>query len=149
MNWNNNVSIRLSQGCIIAFAVVLLFCDCFAFRIVRILPGIENTTEGSRTGLMVCIYLLSVPAWFLLVEMWRLLRNISRGDVFTTENVSLLRWISICCAAAVVFGLVGTFFYHPMVILAVAAAFMMLIVRIVRNVFRQAVEMRNELDLTI
>ena len=37
----------------------------------------------------------------------------------------------------------------PLFMLAAAAAFMALIVRIVKNVFQQAIAMKSELDLTV
>ena len=40
-------------------------------------------------------------------------------------------------------------YYLPFLLVAVTAAFMMLIVRVVKNVFQQAIEMKSELDLTI
>ena len=45
--------------------------------------------------------------------------------------------------------LAGAAFYLPMVLVAAAAAFMGLIVRIIKNVFQRAIGMKAELDLTI
>ena len=49
---------------------------------------------------------------------------------------------------------VGTYRVPPLVsllflVMAAAAAFMALIVRIVKNVFQQAIAMKSELDLTV
>ena len=60
-----------------------------------------------------------------------------------------MRIISDACVAASVISLVSSSYYLAFLVLALASAFMALIVRIVRGAFRQAIEMRNELDLTV
>ena len=57
--------------------------------------------------------------------------------------------MSLCCAAAALICVGGCFFYLPFLIAVAAAGFMALIVRIVRNVFQKALDMKNELDLMI
>ena len=73
--------------------------------------------------------------------------------MFVEENVKLLRAISWCCfgaaAATLVGGAAAVKLFLPLLVLAAAAAFMGLIVRIVKNVFQQAITMKSELDLTI
>ncbi len=69
--------------------------------------------------------------------------------MFDDENVRIMRIISDACVAASVISLVSSSYYLAFLVLALASAFMALIVRIVRGAFRQAIEMRNELDLTI
>jgi len=44
---------------------------------------------------------------------------------------------------------VSVFYYFPWVFVAVAAAFMGLIVRVVKNVVAQAVALQNEVDYTV
>ena len=71
-------------------------------------------------------------------------------DVFVPENVTALRRISWCCAGAAVLCLAAVFIcYRPFAVLAVAAGFMALLVRVLKNAFAQAVRMKNELDYTI
>ena len=65
------------------------------------------------------------------------------------QNIRLLRTVSLCCAAAALFCVAGCFFYLPFLLAVAAASFMALIVRIVENVFQKALDMKNELDLTI
>ena len=81
--------------------------------------------------------------------MWKLLQNLGRGKVFNEENVRLLTRVSWCCAAAAFICALGFVVYTPFLIPVAAAGFMALIVRIVRNVFQKALEMKNELDLMI
>lgn len=64
-------------------------------------------------------------------------------------NVTALRRISWCCAGAAVVCLAAAYIYLPFAFLGVAAAFMALIVRVLKNAFAQAVHMKDELDYTI
>ena len=51
--------------------------------------------------------------------------------------------------AACLLCLVSAWYYLPWLLVAVAAGFMALIVRIVKNCFAQAAAMKDELDFTI
>ena len=57
--------------------------------------------------------------------------------------------MSWCCVGAGLICLVSGVYYLPFAAIAIAAGFMALIVRIVKNVFRQAILMKDDLDLTI
>ena len=81
--------------------------------------------------------------------MEKLLKNLRDGRVFVEDNVSLLRRIARCCYAACLLCLALCPRIYLLGFVAVAAGFMGLVVRIVRNVFAQAIPMRDELDLTV
>ena len=83
------------------------------------------------------------------MALWLLLKNIKNGRVFIPDNVRYLRIVSWCCTAAAVLCLASAAYYLPFIFVAIAAAFMSLIVRIVKNVFHEAIGMKSELDLTI
>ena len=78
-----------------------------------------------------------------------ILRRIEAGAVFVPANVTALRRISWCCAGAAAVCLAAAYIYLPFAFLGVAAAFMALIVRVLKNAFAQAVHMKDELDYTI
>ncbi|NLB53899.1 MAG: DUF2975 domain-containing protein, partial [Syntrophomonadaceae bacterium] len=59
------------------------------------------------------------------------------------------RRISWSCFLGAVIALVSVFYYNSWLFVAVAAAFMGLIVRVLKNVFAQAVELKNESDYTV
>ena len=150
MNWTKNKSVRLSMVCIWIFAAVLLAADVTAVSIARWYSGIRFEGASSYTVMLAAtIYVISVPAWICLWNLRRLLMNIMSEKPFVEENVRYLRIVSWCCAAAAIVCLVSGCYYFTFFIVSAAAAFMMLIVRIVKNVFRQAVDMKSELDLTI
>ena len=162
MHWSSKNSIILSQVCVGVFAALLLALDIFAYPLavqfcqnVHYIGGhgwerLWTVTDWQLAAvLLTAVYVGSVFAWVALYKLFRLLRQIKHERVFVEENVKLLRAISWCCFGAAAATLVGGAAYLPLVVLAVAEAFMGLIVRIVKNVFQQAISMKSELDLTI
>ncbi len=149
MNWNKDKSIVLSRVCVAVFAACLLALDVGAYWVARwfVVTRFQNWQRGAL--LMVSIYAGSVFAWICLAQLWRLLGNIRRGELFTAGNVRCMRVVSWCCAAAAGICLVSAAYYLPFLFVAVAAGFMALIVRIVKNAFQQAIAMKDELDLTV
>lgn len=149
MKLTKDMSIRLSLICVCIFSLILLAADIFAYRWISWYVAWRAMRPESVARMMITLYVASVFGWFCLWALWKLLRNIKREIVFAPDNVRLLRMISWCCAFAAVIFLVSGAYYTPFIFVAVAAAFMMLIVRVVKNVFQQAIEMKSELDLTI
>lgn len=149
MNWTKDKSITLSFVCVAVFAALLLALDGFCYPLTRWFINLRAMHWQQGVGIMVTVYVCSVFAWFILIGLWRLLRHLKKGEVFVDENVRIMRTVSWCCAGAAITCLVSTIWYIPFVFVAIAAAFMALIVRIVKNVFQQAIAMKVELDLTI
>lgn len=151
MNWNRVKSVQLSKLAVVLFGILLVAMDVGAYWLVTWFLGQSDMLGGVHDGciLLICIYSCSIPAWITLVALWRLLRSIGRGEIFTVDNIHQLRLTSWCCSLAGLILLAGSFFYPPLLVLALAAGFMGLIVRIVKNVFVQALAMKDELDLTV
>ncbi len=116
-----------------------------------IVPGSAgNPLATSFPAVLVIGYLCGTTAIVMLLCMLRFLRRLERGEVFTEANVTELRRIGWCCGAGALLGLIlGVFIYILFLIVAGAAGFMMLIVRIVKNAFEQALRMKDELDYTV
>ena len=145
MSWTKDRSIMLSRVCVVVFAVLLLALDASA---VFMVPMVERRTQMflmlvtlDHGTWVVLVALCSVFAWPALWKLWRLLGNLMQEKVFVEDNVRLMRAVSWCCVCG--------FEYVPLFVLAAAAGFMALIVRIVKNVFQQAIAMKSELDLTV
>ena len=96
-------------------------------------------------------YACAALAIGMLVSLYKFLRRIEKGEVFVPENVAALRRISWCCTWAAALCLpVGAVLGLPFIFaIGVAAAFMALIVRVIKNAFAQAVKMKDELDYTV
>ena len=149
MNWNKNKSILLSQLCVIVFALLLLALDLSGIWWTRWFVTIRAMGSLKRVYLLISLCACSVPAWICLWNLWLLLRNIKANHVFVQQNADIMHTISLCCIAAAVICLGSSLYYLAFLVLALSSAFMALIVRIVRDAFRQAIRMQGELDLTI
>ena len=65
-------------------------------------------------------------------------------------SLYIITFISYGCLSAGLLLIIVTVVYHKLyLIFSLAALFMMLIVRVIKNAFEQAVKMKEELDLTI
>ena len=148
-DWLKSKSILFSQICVLLFALLLAVLDLGGYPIVRWFVALRGMDRQAVWGILAVLLLCSVFGWVLLWALWRLLGNLRQAQVFTEENIALLQRVSLCCAAAALFCVAGCFFYLPFLIAVAAASFMALIVRIVRNVFQKALDMKNELDLMI
>ncbi len=149
MNWNKDRSIVLSQCCIGLFAACLLALDIGCYWAVGWFTRLRGMPWQLGVCMMVTIYLCSVFGWLLLAHLWRLLRNLRAQRVFEAENVRLLRAVSWDCVGAGALCLLSCAYYLPFAALGVAAGFMALIVRIVKNIFAEAISMKSELDFTV
>lgn len=151
MDWNKDKSVMFSRVCIIVFAGLLAAADISAYWLVSWFLGVSHTLGGLKDGyiLMAIVYLCSIFAWILLMCLWRLLANIQKGMPFEPTSVKYLRMSSWCCAGVCAICLLSTFFYIPIILVSVASGFMALIVRIIKNVFAQAIAMKTELDYTV
>ena len=149
MNWSKNSSIELSRACVILFMILLAALDIGCYWAVGWFVRLRLMNRDSVFLMMATIYLCSVFGWVLLMRLWQLLQNIRAQLVFDMRNVHLLRQVSWCCVGAGAVCLVSCLYYLPFIAVAIAAGFMALIVRIVKNIFQQAIDMKSELDLTI
>lgn len=148
--WNGKKSISLSKFCVLVFAAMLIGTALSAPWLVRWLMDFSRADlVGKETFFLSTIYSGSIPAAVLLFCLYRLLHHIELEQVFITANVDYLRRISWSCFAGAVISFASISYYFPWIFVAVAAAFMGLIVRVVKNVIAQAVELKNESELTI
>ncbi len=149
----NTKSIWLSRVATAAFMVVLGSMDVAGIWLVDWFLSITRYSfalgQQVRFLFLASLYLCSIPAWVVLVRLNRLLGNIQAGQVFVKANVSAMRQISWGCAAAGMICLLSGIYYIPFLFLAAAAAFMALIVQVVKNCFAAATEMKDELDYTV
>ena len=151
--WNEQNSLSLSKLAVLLFGGAVAVCDVAGWWLVNWFlrtsryEGINDTAH--LVWGLITLYAASAAAYVLLYNLFRLLANIEAEQVFVPSNVRHLRAASWCCMAVAALCLAGAAFYLPMVLVAAAAAFMGLIVRIIKNVFQRAIGMKAELDLTI
>jgi hypothetical protein len=148
--WNDNKSLVLSKICVILFMVLFLACVILTPRLVNELIWLSAMAHSAGKMLfLITIYIGCVPAGTLLVCLYVLLHRISAGNVFVKENTACLRYISWCCYTGAAICLASALYYVPWLAVSIAAAFMGLIVRVVKNVIAKAVSLQDDADFTI
>lgn len=148
--WNGEKSIGLSKLCIILFMFVLIATVVFAPWLTRWFVNFSQAGLGGiQSYFLATIYVGSIPVGYLLYHLLLLLRRIEAGELFTDENVERLRRISWSCFLGAGLAFLSVFYYFPWFFVFVAAAFMGLIVRVVKNVVAQAVALKKDADYII
>ncbi len=146
MEWDRDKSLLLSRVCVWLFAGALAALCAGA---PWLWPWLVGRPEGAA-WYMAVTYITAVPAAVVLYGLHRLLQNLSAGKVFIAGNVRWLRVLSWCCIAAGLVYLAGALAGNLVLwVLAAAAAFVGLMLRVVKNVFAQAVALKEENDYTI
>lgn len=150
MKWNDDKSLLLTRVCVwLSAAALVLLCVSAPWLFSWFIQKRLILPPQSRDYFLVTTYTVAVPAVVTLYMMNRLLANIRKEEVFTEKNTRYLREMSWCCLAAGLIFLVSSFYYLPFFALCAAAVFMALILRVIKNVFAQAEEIKKENDYTI
>ena len=149
MKWNSDRSLKLSIWCTRLAMILVLICGALSSPIVSWYLGVSGKAPELHRPIMITLLICCIPAMGALVWLHKLLSNIGNEEVFIDENVTLLRRISWCCFLAAAIALVSSRFYLVFLLISVAAAFMGLILRVVKNVIQQAVIIKAENELTI
>ena len=150
MKWNDDKSLLLTRVCVwLSAAALVLLCVSAPWLFSWFIQKRLILPPQSRDYFLVSTYTVAVPAAVTLYMMNRLLANIRKEEVFTEKNTRYLRGMSWCCLAAGLIFLVSSFYYLPFFALCAAAVFMALILRVIKNVFAQAEEIKKENDYTI
>lgn len=146
--WSKDKSLFLSKALVKALFAVLIIAAFFV-------PGVTQWYDSISAKppiwveLSIVLYVSLIPALILMVSLDRLLANISKGEVFVGKNVKLLRIISWCCFAAGFVYLVFGFVRYTAFLIGFVIAFMGIILRVLKNVFAEAVSLQTESDYTI
>jgi len=147
--WTPAKSVRLSSICTkVAIVLVVVFAAAIPF-LVGSYMDYSGKDPGLAGPLSFTLYACALPGLASLFCLDRLLSNINRGDVFIDKNVALLRTISWCSFAVSAILLVSGAYYILFLMVAIAAAFLGLILRVVKNVIEQAIIIKKENDYTI
>ena len=149
MNWNKDKSLTLSRVCVAVFGLLLAELDLGGYWLAGWYARLRAMPQQTGLGILAAFYVCSVFGWLCLARLWKLLGNLKRGRVFISDNVGLLRAVSWDCVGVFLACAAACPVYLPLSFVSLAAGFMALIVRIVKNVFQQAIAMKDELDLTI
>ena len=147
--WNPSKSVKVSSICT---KIMILLVICFGITtpvLVKSYVGYTLRNPDIIPSLIITIYACIVPGLGALFCLDRLLFNIKTGEVFIGKNVNFLRIISWCCFAVSIILAVSGIYYLLFIMIAIAAAFFGLIIRVVKNVIEEAMIIKNENDFTI
>lgn len=127
-------------------AVVTVFC----IKMPEWLLLIVDVDSDVYIPTLAAIYFTAVLAYAAIVLLFVLLNFIRKGEVFTSLNVACLRAISWLCFGAALCYAVLSIRYHAIApIVALACAFIGTIIRVIKNAFEKAVEIKTENDFTV
>lgn len=147
--WNPGKSVTASSVCTKIVILLVIGSAVAAPYLVKSYVSYAAKNPEIIGPLLATIYACSVPGLGALFCLDRLLANIKKKEVFIEKNVKYLRVISWCSFAVSAILLVSGFYYLLFLLIAIAAAFFGLILRVVKNVIEQAVAIKNDNDLTI
>lgn len=152
----NKLSIFLSVALSVLFFVVcIVLCfimpqlvDLFIEAHDNIGSQVQLSANG-RENILALAYTILVDIFVADILLFALLLRVRRELVFTSASVALVRGVSWCCVLlGLFFGLLGLYFRIAFVV-AFAALFLGLCLRVVKNVIEQANEIKSENDLTV
>lgn len=150
MNWNNERSIALTKFFILLFTVIYILVLIFCPRMAREFVCYSFYARGKDFALfMVTTYTCAVPIGIILYNLYRMISRIGEEEIFSNVNIRCLRLISWMCFAVAAICLISTVYYIFFLIIAACAAFMGLLIRVIKNVFVKAREIKDENDYTI
>ena len=130
-------------------ACIVAACFLLPFFIKMYLGDAYAEQTGVRTALYICLYGCAVPSLLVSYLLLRILSNIRKNVVFDRVNVKYCRYISWCCFAICALFFILGFFIPFSFIISFAAGFIGLITRVVKNLFNEAVDIKEENDLTV
>ncbi len=131
--------------------ITYMFCILLVILMIVVIPGI-NWILGMPQFAKLCItafYVCCPAAWTALICIIKLLKNILSDDIFSQKSVKLLRILSWCCAFVSAVCFVVMFIFRLFFIFFLGAGLMTLILRVLKNVFARATEIKEENELTI
>ncbi|HNX64256.1 MAG TPA: DUF2975 domain-containing protein [Oscillospiraceae bacterium] len=145
--WNAHLSVNLTSVIIkvmfAIFAVALFGMPYYAKYMNVALSG------KVYIPFLIAFYFCAAFAFTALFNLNKLLKNIKSEKIFVHENVKYMRILSWCCFAVAIATFILEFWIYHFFVITAAASFFGLILRVLKNVFEEAVKIREENDFTI
>lgn len=147
-----NLSLFISGVFFAVLAAVGVFLPTVVKAMLRFSGEITARVEITATDnliVLVAAYILLLLAILANILLFALLLQVKCENVFSKKSVSLIRGISWCSiGVGAIFGLL-TYYFTLSSVIAFAALFLGLCVRVVKNVIERATEIKDENDLTV
>ena len=142
-------SVTVSMIFVFLFALTLAVLMIYAPTLGRWYGAFRMFKPVVTRCIIAAFYTCSMPAAVALYCLWRLLRNIRRGEIFVKGNCWLLEVLSWCCIEVGLVCLAACYHYFPFGMVAVAMLLVFLIVRVVCSCMIHGTELKDENSLTI
>ena len=150
MNWSHKQSIFLTKICIWLFVAGYLFVlAACPFLVKRFLFYSYTAYRKPPAFFMITLYACAVPVGIILFRLNQLVEAIGKEDIFTASNIRRLRVISWMCGITGLFCFFSMSYYLPWGIPGCCMILMCLLIRVIKNVFERAKELKDENDFTI
>ena len=156
MKISSKASTNLSIALSVAFFAAIIFAAIIMPYFVNMLVGTPEeiaqrpffVAEGKNVILGLAYGVLAVAAFADLL-LFALLIRVRSEQVFTEKSVALIRGISWCAVAIGVLFFALGYYFKLAIVVGVAAVFLGLCLRVVKNVIETATEIKCENDLTV
>ena len=148
LKWTAEKSLSLSR--ILTFVMMVFACiSLFCIPVITEWYDAISDQKPIHVILNIALYLSAILGILALWQLFRMFGNIGKKQIFVTENVTIMRVISWCCFGVAVIWLLLSYVRLMSMFVAFTAAFAGIILRVLKNLFAMAVEMREENDYTI
>lgn len=135
---------------LIKIAIVLCTAALFLMPYAaKMYEQISFQRDNVTVPLLITFYVCAAFGFVILFVLNKLIKNIGSEKVFIDENVKLLKILSYCCFAIAIVTLIFARFRILVFVITFAAAFIGLILRVIKNCFTEAIRLREENDFTI
>ena len=135
---------------LIKIAIVLCTAALFLMPYAaKMYEQISFQRDNVTVPLLITFYVCAAFGFVILFVLNKLIKNIGSEKVFINENVKLLKILSYCCFAIAVVTLIFARFRILVFVITFAAAFIGLILRVIKNCFTEAIRLREENAFTI
>jgi len=154
-NVSEMISLIFVCGLIAFVAFAMIFLPVFFDRtpLLQVICGyFGNHDIGALQGETVFwawMYANMAIAEACAVTILLLLLRVRRGLVFTARSVAYIRYVSWGCMLIALLCLLATYFLHMAYFISLAAIFLGLCLRVVKNVIEEATAIKDENDYTI
>ena len=166
MSHSNQSRYSIWLNLTIAASIVFLFCvllgDIFGLPFCEYTWGDHLISYGYVSAIpflasekarfyvfLACFYLSTALTYPIIFAVIGLVRNIKKDKIFDKANTRLMTMIALCCFLICVVCTIGAIACYMLCVIAMIGLFVGLIVQCVQMVMDRAIDMRNELDLTV
>lgn len=141
-------SIVVTKYLIMLSQFVLFLFTIFLYPILKFyinLRGYNNIT----INLLFSFYLCILIGFYILIILMKLIKNIENNNVFTKENIKHLRYLSWASFIISIICFISSFYFYLWIFAFFVSFFMGMILRVIKNVFEQAIIIKEENDFTV